>query len=164
MKLPIALVRPIYRIHLVVLFYLLGNVAGSQLHALPPSEDSHQVLPPVEELPSSRRMSFNDFRSYAENRSGLILDARPQTAYQAGHVPGALSLSAADFESGYAALKAKLETNKNQRIVVYCAGLFCKSSQMVQKQLVAKGYTQVFVFPKGWTGWTLAGLPQEHSP
>jgi rhodanese-related sulfurtransferase len=56
-----------------------------------------------------------------------------------------------------------LEADKNQLIVVYCAGLFCHSSERVQKELVAKGYTRVYVFPGGWPAWIEAGLPQEKS-
>jgi rhodanese-related sulfurtransferase len=54
-------------------------------------------------------------------RSGevMVLDVRPREEYEAGHIPGALSLPLAD-------LKARLEElPRDREIVAYCRGPYC---------------------------------------
>jgi rhodanese-related sulfurtransferase len=112
-----------------------------------------------EVLPVS--LSLDEFRLFAERKRGLVLDARPELFHRLGHVPGAISLPREAFESGYTQLKAQLESDKNQPLVVYCSGISCEDSIMVQEALVKLGYTHVSVFRGGWDEWTDAGLPVE---
>ncbi len=111
--------------------------------------------------PFSQNLSLDEFRVFVKEKRGLVLDVRPEIFHRLGHVPGALSLPREDFEKSYARLKSKLETDKNQPIVLYCPGGSCDDSELVQKGLVRLGYTQVVVFRGGWTAWTQAGLPEE---
>jgi predicted sulfurtransferase len=68
-----------------------------------------------------------------ESKRGLVLDARPEIFHRLGHVPGALSLPRDDFETGYAALKEKLEADRSQPIVIYCSSASCEDSGLVKK-------------------------------
>jgi rhodanese-related sulfurtransferase len=80
--------------------------------------------------------------------------------YQFGHVPGALSLPRADFESAYAALRARLEKNRRRPIVVYCSDRSCEDSSAVRTALAKLGYTDVAVFHGGWAAWSAAHRPE----
>jgi rhodanese-related sulfurtransferase len=115
-----------------------------------------------EALPVS--LSLDEFRSFAEQKRGLVLDARPELFHRLGHVPGAISLPREALESGYAKLKAQLESDKSQPLVVYCSGISCEDSIMVQQALVKLGYTHVSIFRGGWDEWSDAGLPVEKAP
>lgn len=106
-------------------------------------------------------LSLEEFSTYVENRRALILDARPEIFHRLGHVPGALSLPRDDFEKGYEALKAKLEADRSQPIVIYCSGASCEDSGLLQKSLSALGFTNIALFEGGWGEWTNAKKPEE---
>lgn len=102
------------------------------------------------------------FHDLLEN-GAVVLDARPGVFYQVGHVPGARSLSRAEFETDYARERTFLETHRQETIVVYCSGEECTDSRMVAVALAKLGYRQVLVFGGGWEEWRAAGLPEERS-
>jgi rhodanese-related sulfurtransferase len=94
-------------------------------------------------------------------RAALILDARPEIFYRFGHIPSALSLPRDDFENGYRALGAVLQRDRQQVLVVYCAGNDCQDSQMVGEALQRLGYPHVRLFRGGWSDWESENLPVE---
>jgi 3-mercaptopyruvate sulfurtransferase SseA len=96
-----------------------------------------------------------------ENKRGLVLDARPEIFHRLGHVPGALSLPRDDFETGYAALKGKLEADRSQAIVIYCSNASCEDSGLVKKSLSALGFINIALYEGGWSDWTNAKKPEE---
>ena len=114
---------------------------------------------PIVQLPE--KLSLEDFSSYVENKRGLVLDARPEIFHRLGHIPGALSLPRDDFETGYAALKAKLEDDRSQAIVIYCSNASCEDSGLVKKSLSALGFSNIALFEGGWSDWTNAKKPEE---
>ena len=84
----------------------------------------------------------------------LILDARPDDAYRAAHVPGALSLNEPHWEQ---LLPAVIEAlGDNTRIVVYCDDRLCEASHGVATRLrreLGLNETDVFVLKGGWREW-----------
>jgi len=92
----------------------------------------------------------------------LILDARPDDAYRAAHVPGALPLNEARWER---LLPAVIESLRdNTRIVVYCDDTLCQASHGVATRLrreLALDEADVFIVKGGWREWlqTRATLP-----
>ena len=94
-------------------------------------------------------------------KGAVTLDARPGVFYRVGHVPGARSLSRAEFETDYARLHPFLETRRQETMVVYCAGEECTDSRMVASALGKLGYRRVLIFAGGWDEWRQAGLPEE---
>lgn len=107
------------------------------------------------------KLSLEEFSSYVDAKTGLILDARPEIFHRLGHIPGALSLPRDEFETGYAALKEKLEANRSQPLVLYCASSSCEDSHLVKTSLTALGFTNIAIFEGGWSAWTSAGKPEE---
>jgi 3-mercaptopyruvate sulfurtransferase SseA len=116
------------------------------------------------EMRSQGHLSLEEFRVFVEEKKGLILDARPELFYRLGHVPGALSLPREDFAKAYAQLKHRLEADKSQALVLYCADLSCEDSHLLRAALLKLGYREVRLFSGGWAEWTQARLPQEKNP
>lgn len=89
----------------------------------------------------------------------LFVDARSQSAYRKGHIPGAILLDYHVFEQDDPDLIDKLELPKDVTIVVYCDGSDCQASHIVADHLLDAGYREdlVKVFSGGWEEWLLLG-------
>jgi hypothetical protein len=106
----------------------VSRVAASEA----PKHDFATALPKLASpiaVTLSQNLSLDEFRAFVKEKHGLVLDARPELFHRFGHVPGALSLPRDDFEKSYARLKAKLETDKNQPIVLYCSNSSCEEAE-----------------------------------
>lgn len=143
----------------------LSLVYQSKAECLQPSDSKFAGTETVNavsfQLPLLKNVPLEDFIVYVKEKRGIILDARPEIFYRFGHVPGALSLPRDEFEKGYTRLKAKLDTNKSQAMIIYCSDESCEDSELVHKALANLGYTQISIFRGGWDAWTKAGLPEE---
>lgn len=98
-------------------------------------------------------------QSLVQDGTWLIIDARPELQYTAGHLPGALSVPRADMDSVFVDLQILL--TKDQPVVVYCAGQSCDDSVAVATFLKQQGLDQVAVFEGGMTEWSEAKLDVE---
>lgn len=87
-------------------------------------------------------------------RSGdvVLLDLRPRDEYEAGHIPGAISIPVEDLEQQLALLPPGAE------IVAYCRGPYCVMAPRGIALLRRHGY-RVRRFEDGVSEWRLAGLP-----
>lgn len=80
----------------------------------------------------------------------MIYDSRPKgRKYDAGHIPGAVSLP----DSKFAELAGVLPADKATPLVFYCGGYICKLSDNSAKSAIAAGYTKVFTYPAGYPAW-----------
>jgi len=89
----------------------------------------------------------------------LFVDARTQENYEAGHIPGAVSLPVGRFDE-------RIESFLNQYppeqpIVTYCSGRTCADSQNLALLLTGAGYSRVRIFIDGFPGWQAEGYPIE---
>jgi len=64
----------------------------------------------------------------------VVLDVRPSEEYQAGHIPGALSVPLKELESRLEGLPA------DQEIVAYCRGPYCLLAVEAVERLRARGF------------------------
>ena len=96
------------------------------------------------------------FPDRAENKSALILDARPAVFIERGHVPGALNLSRDDFANDIVASRPRLKTAQAKPIIVYCSGGECHDSRLVANALLSLGFSNVSLYPGGWEEWSAA--------
>lgn len=71
-----------------------------------------------------------------------------------GVIPGAILLS-----SGSTFDVKELPTNKETRLVFYCANTQCTASDAAAQRAIDAGYTNVSVLPEGLFGWKKAGQP-----
>jgi rhodanese-related sulfurtransferase len=106
-------------------------------------------------------ISLERFFPLVEEGRVLVLDARSQVDYRAGHVPGALSFPAHYFEGAHLRHAAALEAGRTGNLVVYCTDGGCGAGRVVQRELRRLGYAHAMVLVEGWAGWTWAGLPVE---
>ncbi len=88
----------------------------------------------------------------SRTESTLVLDVREKEEWEEGHVPGAVHLP-----RGFLELRVeKVETDRQRRIVVYCAGGV--RSLFAAEALQKLGYSRVESLQGGFTGWTQNGL------
>ena len=85
-----------------------------------------------------------------------VLDVRPVEEYEAGHIPGAVSVPVAD-------LKRRLATlSKSREVVAYCRGPYCVFAFEAVKLLRARGFKAVRL-DEGIPEWKARGLRVEAS-
>jgi rhodanese-related sulfurtransferase/DNA-binding transcriptional ArsR family regulator len=87
----------------------------------------------------------------------LVIDVRPPEEYEAGHIPGAVSIPLGE-------LKRRIkELPKSKQIVAYCRGPLCALAPEAARYLKGKGF-RVKRLAEGAPDWKAAGLPLEERP
>lgn len=81
----------------------------------------------------------------------ILVDVLSKEQFGKDHIEGAKNIpfGAADFLPGI----ARAASTKDKKIVVYCSGSSCKTSDNAAKALVAAGYTDVHAFEGGLADW-----------
>jgi rhodanese-related sulfurtransferase len=82
----------------------------------------------------------------------VVLDVRPQEEYEAGHLPGAVSIPLEQLK------KRVKELPKSKQIVAYCRGPLCALAPDASRYLKSKGY-RVKRLAEGAPDWEAAGYP-----
>ena len=107
--------------------------------------DGHDQLEPV---------TFKELRRLMRDDDVTVVDVRPPDEFQAGHIPGALSLPVAE-------LKRRLrELPKSREVIAYCRGRYCVYSLEAVTMLRKNGYRARRAH-EGLPDWKAAGLPIE---
>jgi rhodanese-related sulfurtransferase/DNA-binding transcriptional ArsR family regulator len=107
--------------------------------------DGHDALEPV---------TFKELRHLMRNGDVTVVDVRPTEEYEAGHIPGALSLPVSE-------LKRRLrEIPKGKEVIAYCRGRYCVYSLEAVTLLRKHGYDARRAH-EGLPDWRAAGLPVE---
>ncbi len=86
-----------------------------------------------------------------DEKSAIIIDARPIKFYNYEHIPTALLLSSNNFLNNYK--KVLKDVKKDKEIIVYCNGYNCPASSEVASLLIQKGYKNIKLFAAGMVGW-----------
>jgi DNA-binding transcriptional ArsR family regulator len=107
-------------------------------------------------------------RAYIDDRDGLepigarelaerlragdvtLVDVRPREEFDAGHIPGALSLPIAQLG------RVRLQLPRAQEVVAYCRGRYCVYSVEAVELLRRRGY-RARRFEEGLPGWRASG-------
>jgi len=84
----------------------------------------------------------------------FVIDVRPPSEYNAGHLPFARSMPLAELE------KRLVDLPSDRTIVAYCRGPFCLMSDEAVKLLRARGFTASKI-TDGVNEWVASGLPIE---
>ena len=85
----------------------------------------------------------------------IILDIRDKELYDAGHLPGAVSLPRAAIELDI----DEVVPDQDTRIVTYCGGN--THGSLSAHTLKIMGYENVSMLDGGFRGWKADGLPVE---
>jgi rhodanese-related sulfurtransferase len=92
----------------------------------------------------------------------VLLDARARSAYDAGHIPGAISFPEASTPADFEGLKAKY--GPDTPIVVYCSSATCAISKRVADRLLQQyGFQSVRFMRGGYEEWQRAEVLQTKS-
>lgn len=84
----------------------------------------------------------------------VVLDVRPREEYQAGHIPGAVSIPVEELADKLGDIPA------DQEVVAYCRGAYCVLAHDAVRLLTAHGRTARRL-ADGMLEWRLADLPVE---
>jgi rhodanese-related sulfurtransferase len=103
---------------------------------------AHQRLAEVEQVTSlylTRRdemepVSLVELRRMLRNGGVTVLDVRPRAEYEAGHIPGALSVPVTELE------RRLEEIPRDKEVIAYCRGPYCVFSVDAVAQLRAHGF------------------------
>ncbi len=93
-----------------------------------------------------------------KKRHLILLDARSDQRYTAGHIAGAEHLQISDVNTDLGR-DPRIESYDN--IVVYADNPGSASSRALTKRLLRIRYDDVYMFPGGLDAWVRAGLPTE---
>jgi rhodanese-related sulfurtransferase len=92
------------------------------------------------------------------NQGALIIDLRPQEAFEAGHIGEARNVPAADLESQAESLKKW----RDRTVITYCdSGM---NGAGAARTLAKLGFTQVFNLDGGLNAWVKDNLPLIKGP
>ncbi len=89
----------------------------------------------------------------------FFVDARSQADYARGHIQGAVSFPAGEFDRHMEKFRAAVPAS--QPIVTYCSGRECDDSHELARRLFDAGYVNVSVFIDGYPAWEAEGFPVE---
>ena len=103
----------------------------------------HDELQPV---------TLAELRRRLRNGEATVIDVRPRSEYEAGHLPGAVSVPVAELK------KRMKEFAKAREIIAYCRGPYCVYSLDAVTLLRKNGY-RARRAEGGLPEWRLAGLP-----
>ncbi len=87
----------------------------------------------------------------------VVVDVRPHIEYQAGHIPGAMSIPLDELEARLADLPDDLE------VVAYCRGPYCALAYEAVRRLRQRGRSARRLVD-GFPEWRRAGLPTLSGP
>jgi len=104
---------------------------------------SHDELQPVTHVELRRRL---------RDGSATVIDVRPREEYEAGHIPGALSMPLAEVK------RRMKELPKSREVIAYCRGPYCVYSLDAVTLLRKRGY-RARRAAEGLPDWRLAGMP-----
>ncbi|OEU68226.1 MAG: rhodanese [Desulfovibrio sp. S3730MH75] len=94
-----------------------------------------------------------------ESGEVVIIDARSDSDFAMGHVPGAMNVPSWAIGAELDGLIASVP--KDKMIIVYCDGLSCGKSKIVARKLAEKGFSKLAVYPDGLDGWLSLGKDLE---
>jgi rhodanese-related sulfurtransferase len=138
-------------------FYRLAGTDIAALFALVRTVASAH-LPDVEAAaaaylgPDTEQVSRDELLSRARSGAVTILDVRPRIEFDAGHIPGAVSIPLDELEDHLAELPA------DNPIVAYCRGAYCVLAHDAVRMLTAHGRPAARLVD-GMLEWRLAELP-----
>lgn len=112
---------------------------------------------------STAEISTEELRRILEEKSAILLDARPHLEYAISHIPGALNVAPkpgvpmSSYVSDVAEIGRLVNEDEGAPLVLYCNGPFCGKSKRLAAELLAAGYTNVRRYQLGVPVWRALG-------
>jgi rhodanese-related sulfurtransferase len=139
--------KVVYRLaggDVLALWLALRAVAETRLADLPQIVHEHR--------PDGPELSRDDLEAVLGSKDTVVVDVRPGTEYEHGHLPGAVSLPIDSLPAAATALP------RDAKIVLYCRGRYCLFADEALSILRAAGFDAVRL-DGGWPEWLSEGRP-----
>ncbi|MFF5717736.1 rhodanese-like domain-containing protein [Streptomyces buecherae] len=94
----------------------------------------------------------------------VVIDTMPADYYAREHLPGAVNIPGFPYEEAARfteRLAPRLLPDPGVPLVVYCANVPCRNSELVGARLVELGYANVRKYREGIEDWVSGELPTE---
>lgn len=101
-----------------------------------------------------RTVGLQEARRIVDGLTHIVLDARKQADYAAGHLPGALSVPSDNIPAAIGGVMPLLAPG--QPVMVYCSGQACDESIALALYLQQNRMTNVVVYAGGFSEWSAA--------
>jgi rhodanese-related sulfurtransferase len=89
----------------------------------------------------------------------LLVDARPAPNFNAGHIPGAVSLPSTSPAEELALFRERFGTDR--QVAVYCVNTSCGLSKDLARRLIGEqGFKSVWLMPGGYQEWMAVEVSQ----
>jgi rhodanese-related sulfurtransferase/DNA-binding transcriptional ArsR family regulator len=128
------------------LFALLRTVAETHQAAVSAARDAYLGDD------GAREITRDELHALAETSDVVVLDVRPVEEYEAGHIPGAVSIPAQELTERIT------ELPEDTDIVVYCRGEYCVLAYDAVRLLTDHGRRAIRL-NDGMLEWRLADMP-----
>jgi rhodanese-related sulfurtransferase len=102
-------------------------------------------------------VTLDELQRLVRDEDVTVLDVRPTLEYEAGHIPGAISLPITDLD------RRLRELPRSKTVVAYCRGPYCVFSLEAVTVLRKRGY-HARRTDAGLTDWRARGLPVAYGP
>ena len=139
------------------------------LSAIMPNAGAPAAVPLAASVPDDPGAIYTKVPADAAFRmhggGALFIDARRTSAYQAGHIAGAISIPVweydADVRIGRMVGQGVLF---DQEILVYCSGPACEDSARLAEKLALAGFYRIRLYEDGFPDWERRGWPVAQGP
>jgi len=96
------------------------------------------------------------YKIYNSGKDYIFIDVRSEEEYTESHIKGALSIPITEIRSSIN------EIPKDKKIIIYCNGSGCDTSQMAAEALAQNGFSGLYIMGGlGMLEWTNKGYPVE---
>jgi rhodanese-related sulfurtransferase/DNA-binding transcriptional ArsR family regulator len=99
-------------------------------------------------------VALSELERWTLDKEAVLLDVRPPEEYQAGHLPGAISLPPDEVASRLD------ELPRDRPIIAYCRGPYCLFADEAVALLRQNGF-DAWCLEGGWPEWVAEGRPVE---
>ena len=104
------------------------------------------------DVDGARPIDLAEFDRLTHDDDVVLVDVRPETEFNAGHVEGAINIPSVDLAARMA------ELPRNARIVAYCRGPYCVLAATAVHRLREAGFTASRL-AAGYPDWAASGRP-----
>ncbi len=93
-------------------------------------------------------ISYKDLKAGINDGSLFVVDVNSNDSYKETHIGSAIH-----FATNEKNFNTMLPKNKDAKIVAYCGGVSCTAWKKAAMKACEAGYTHVFHFKEGISGW-----------
>ena len=128
-----------------IIRYAISEIAELEKTLNRQREDNHAL----------NSVTLNELESMINNKNVLLMDVRPPSEYELGHITGAVSVPMKEL------LCCLKDFSKEQEVIAYCRGPFCVLADEAVKILSENGY-KVRRLDEGYPEWKIRHLHESN--